>query len=170
MKEIEEEFLKTYNTYSDQIFRLIFFKLNDREKAKDFTQEVFMKTWVYISKNGRVENDKAFLYKIANNLVIDEYRKKGRANVRSLDELMEDGEDFGTDEQESMIDKIDSKGALDLIKSLPEDYSEILFMRYVEELGVSEIASITGQSVNVISVRINRGIKKLKEIVKNKKI
>ena len=57
-----------------------------------------------------------------------------------------------------------------MIKNLPETYSEILFMRYVEELGVSEIAAITGKSVNVISVRINRGIKRLKEIIKSKKI
>lgn len=170
MKGLEEKFLHTYNTYSDQIFRFVFFKLNDREKAKDFTQEVFMKTWLYISKNGVVENDKAFLYKIANNLVIDEYRKKGRVNVKSLDEFLEDGLDFGEDGSESMIDKIDAEGALTLIKSLPEVYSEVLFMRFVDELGVSEIASIMGKSVNVISVRINRGIKKLKEIVKDKKI
>ena len=170
MKDLEKTFLDSYNTHSDQIFRFIFFKLNDREKAKDFTQEVFMKTWVYISKNGAVENDKAFLYKIANNLVIDEYRKKGRASVRSLDELMEDGQDFGENPGESWIDKMDGEGALVLIKNLPETYSEILFMRYVEELGVSEIAAITGKSVNVISVRINRGIKRLKEIIKNKKI
>src|SRR3989344_6754531 len=112
MKDLEKTFLDTYNTYSDQIFRFVFFKLNDREKAKDFTQEVFMKTWLYISKNGLVENDKAFLYKIANNLVIDEYRKKGRVNVKSLDELLEDGLDLGEDESEAMIDKIDAEGAL----------------------------------------------------------
>lgn len=169
MKEIEEKFLKTYNTYSDQIFRFIFFKLNDREKAKDFTQEVFMKTWIYISKNGGVENDKAFLYKIANNLVIDEYRKKGRVNVKSLDALIEEGQDFGEGGEESLIEKIDAQGALELIKKLPETYSEILFMRFVEELGVSEISAITGKSVNIISVRINRGLNKLREITKNKK-
>lgn len=168
MKDIEKTFVDTYNTHSDQIFRFIFFKLNDREKALDFTQETFMKTWVYISKNGEIENTQAFLYKVAGNLVIDEYRKKGRVNVKSLDELAEDGFEPSEGGEDTLIDKIDQKQALLLIKRLPEVYSEVLFMRYVEELGISEIAKLTGQSVNVISVRINRGIKKLKEIIDKK--
>lgn len=168
MKDIEKTFVDTYNTHSDQIFRFIFFKLNDREKALDFTQETFMKTWIYISKNGEIENTQAFLYKVAGNMVIDEYRKKGRINVKSLDELALDGFEPSEGGEDTLIDEIDQKQALLLIKKLPEAYSEVLFMRYVEELGVSEIAKLTGESVNVISVRINRGIKKLKEIVDKK--
>ena len=168
MKDIENTFIDTYNTHSDPIFRFIFFKLNDREKALDFMQETFMKTWVYISKNGPIENTQAFLYKVAGNLVIDEYRKKGRANMKSLEEMAEKGYEPSEDGEDSLIDKIDQREALLLITSLPETYSEILFMRYVEELSVSEIAEITGKSVNVISVRINRGVKKLKDLIERK--
>jgi len=163
-------FLDTYNTYSDQIFRFVLFKLSDREKAKDLTQETFMKTWIHISKNGNLENVRAFLYKVARNLVVDEYRRKGRVNIRSLDELVEDGYDPKTEESESLMDKIDGREALKFIKQLPQAYSDILFMRYVEELDISEIASALDKSTNVVSVRINRGIKKLKEIISKKNI
>ncbi|HEY4505221.1 MAG TPA: RNA polymerase sigma factor [Candidatus Paceibacterota bacterium] len=170
MKGPEEMFLDTYNTYSDQIFRFVLFKLSDREKAKDLTQETFMKTWIHISKNGNLENVRAFLYKVARNLVVDEYRRKGRVNIRSLDELVEDGYDPKTEESESLMDKIDGREALKFIKQLPQAYSDILFMRYVEELDISEIASALDKSTNVVSVRINRGIKKLKEIISKKNI
>src|SRR5437016_3353518 len=92
MKDLEKQFLDTYSAYSDQIFRFIFFKLNDREKAKDFTQEAFMKTWIHISQDGNPDNVRAFLYRVAGNLVVDEYRKRSRTLPNaSLDELMEDG-------------------------------------------------------------------------------
>ena len=75
-----------------------------------------------------------------------------------------------TEESESLMDKIDGREALKFIKQLPQAYSDILFMRYVEELDISEIASALDKSTNVVSVRINRGIKKLKEIISKKNI
>lgn len=48
------------------------------------------------------------------------------------------------------------------LKTLPEEYRQVIVLRYINELRPQEIASITGESENVISVRINRGIKKLR--------
>lgn len=168
MKELEESFLKAHESHSNQIFRFIFFKLGDREKAKELIQETFMKTWIHISKNGEIENIRSFLYRVAGNLVIDEYRRNGRASSISLDYLTEEGYDFSNDEKESYVDRIDGAQILELLKSLPDSYSEVLFMRYVEELDITEIADSIGESNNVVSVRLNRGIKKLKEMVKDK--
>ena len=54
---------------------------------------------------------------------------------------------------------------MEYIKKLPEKYSSILVMRYVNDLSVKEIALIFNESENVISVRIHRGISKLKELI-----
>lgn len=166
MKDIQNMFLDSFKLYSDEIFRFTFFRLNDREKAKDFTQEVFMKTWLFLSKGNDIKNIRAFLYKIANNLVVDEYRKSNRNNqVESLDEKFEDGYDVGFDDTESWLDKIDGEKVIKLVTLLPNLYSEVIFLKYVEEKTISEISVITGQTENSVSVRINRAIKKLKELV-----
>ena len=49
-------------------------------------QDTFCKSWDYIQKGGEVRNYKPFLYRILNNLIIDEYRKKKSV---SLDEILE---------------------------------------------------------------------------------
>jgi RNA polymerase sigma-70 factor (ECF subfamily) len=171
-KEIEETFIEAYRSYNDSIFRLVLFKLNNREKALDLTQEVFMKTWSYVSKNSKMENLKAFLYKVANNLIVDEYRKRNHTyyNSQSLEALSEDGFEpkEETDTLERMIDKMDGEKVLQMVKLLPDIYSDVLFMKYVEEYSVTEIAEITQESVNVISVRLNRALGKLRELVKEK--
>jgi len=168
MDELQKTFFDSYKAHSDEIFRFILFKLSDREKSKDVLQDVFMKTWLYISKNGGIANMRAFLYKAANNAVIDEYRKRGKSEERmeSLEILAEEyGFDPGFDETESLIDKIDGRQALDLVKKLPESYAEVIFLRYVEGKNIGEIAEITNQNSNTVSVQINRGLKKLREII-----
>jgi RNA polymerase sigma-70 factor, ECF subfamily len=170
MEDLKKTFFDSYKAYSDEIFRFILFKLSDREKAKDIVQDVFMRTWMYISKNGKIDNFRAFLYKTANNAVIDEYRKRGKKDIKleSLEILSESGYDPGFDDSDSLIDKIDGEQAMELIKELPEIYAESLFLRYVENKSISEIAEITNQTKNTVSVQINRGLKKLKIIIADK--
>ncbi len=170
MKDIQNMFLDSFKLYSDEIFRFAFFRLDDREKAKDIVQEVFMKTWLYLSKGNDIKNMRAFLYKTANNLVIDEYRKSNRSNqIESIDEKFEDGYDVGFDDTKSWSDKIDGEKVIKLANLLPDLYSEVIFLKYVEEKTISEISVITGQTENSVSVRINRAIKKLKELVLEEK-
>jgi DNA-directed RNA polymerase specialized sigma24 family protein len=90
-KAIEKMFLDAYQMHSDAIFRFVSFKIDNREKALDITQDTFMKTWMHISKNGEIQNIRAFLYKVAGNLVIDEYRRRGRKDygTDSLEEITE---------------------------------------------------------------------------------
>ncbi|MBX9765248.1 RNA polymerase sigma factor, partial [Patescibacteria group bacterium] len=83
----EEEFLAAYNTHSDALFRHAFFRLSDRERALDLTQDTFIKAWDYVRGGGDVRSPKSFLFRILNNLIIDEYR---RSKSESLDKKLED--------------------------------------------------------------------------------
>src|SRR3989338_7875527 len=79
----EEEFSAAYESFSDALFRHCYFRLYDREKSKDIVQEAFIKTWEYSLKGQEIENTRAFLYKVLNNLIIDEIRKK-KENKKNL--------------------------------------------------------------------------------------
>jgi len=161
MKEHQQSFLTAYEEHSDALFRYCFFKLHDREKALDLLQDTFTKTWQYIESGKRVDNLKAFLYRTANNQIIDEYRRK---KAVSLDAMQEEGFDPEFMEDSSYMERLDGERALKLLKHIPEQYRDAIFMRYVEGLDLKEIAEMLGESENTISVRIHRGIRKLREI------
>lgn len=160
----QDEFIQVYNTYSDAIFRHCYFRVFDRERAKELVQEAFMRTWQYLADGKEVQNIKAFLYRVANNLIIDESRKK---KSLSLDQLKEDGFDPGFDEAESIQNKIDADSVKEVITQLDEKYRQAVLMRYVDGFSPQEISRIIGETENVVSVRIHRGLKQLIKIYGN---
>ncbi|TAK57721.1 RNA polymerase sigma factor [Patescibacteria group bacterium] len=163
MADTQEQFLRAYEKHADALFRYCFFKVSDRETAKDLLQETFTRTWLYISQGGHIINIKSFLYRTLNNLIIDTYRKK---KSQSLEELSEQGFDYSAEpnQRERVENHLDGTQAIKMIRQLPPKYREVLFMRYVQELSLKEISSITKMSVNSVSVQVHRAIEKVKKI------
>lgn len=161
----EEQFLAWHDQFADAIFRHCFFRLSDREKAKDVAQETFIRLWKYLAEGKEIVNMRAFLYRIANNLVIDEYRKK---EMFSLDQMQEEtGFDISFDPKRAIESRDEFERAQMLIDQIPDPYREALVMRHIDGLSVKEIARIVGVSENVISVRIHRAMEKLKTLAQN---
>jgi len=159
----EDKFIESYDEYSDAIFRHCYMKTSNRETAKDLVQETFVRAWKHVSEGKEMDNPKAFIYKIANNLIIDWYRKKKSV---SLDSMQEGGFDVATTEHERTPEISDGAMAMENFEKLSDIYREVLTLKFVEGLQPKDIAEIIGESENVVSVRINRGIKKLQEIYK----
>ncbi len=163
-KNFENQFLETYKANTDAIFRFCLMRVSDREMAKDITQETFMKVWQYAKNGKEIVNLRALFFTTAKNLIIDQYRKK---KASSLDSLMEEGFDVGVEISEAIIDKFDGERAMAFLASIPEKYRDAIYMQYVEGLSVKEIAEITGETENNISVRIHRGLQKLRSILRD---
>ena len=162
MKKVDKEamFLRAYDDFADAIFRHCYFRILDNEKAKDIMQDTFVRFWKYIAGQ-EVKNTKALLYKIASNLIIDESRKK---TAVSLEVLAEKGFDPGFQERPKLDDIFDAKSVAAWVEQLEPGYREAVTMRYIDDLTIREIADILGETENNVSVRIHRGLKKLKEI------
>ena len=160
--KISKQFLDAYDKYADDLFRHVIFRVSDKEAAKELLQETFMKTWEYMKKGNKVDEIRPFLYRVLHNQLID-YLRKRKPQV-SLDELSEEGFDIahgGRKEEES---RIDAKKLLVLLDELEESYRNVLVMRYVDDMTIQEIAELTGDQPNSISVRLHRALKKLKEL------
>jgi len=153
-----------YDEYADAIFRHCLFRTSDRERARELTQETFMRTWEYVARGNEIHNARAFLYKVASNLVTNEVARR-RKHI-SLEVLRET---YGFD----VPDPVDSipgaavDGGLLIAKlsELKESHRIVLTYRYVDNLSVSEIATLLGKSQNTVSVRIHRALKELKKRV-----
>ncbi len=158
---IEKQFVRDCEEYSDALFRYCFFKVSDREIAKDLVQETFMKTWSYLAKGEKVDNIRAFFYRILSNLIIDEYRKK---KTVSLDKLSLSGFDPVFVDSVDQENKMDGERAIGMLSEIPPMYRDVVFMRYVEDMTLAEIAKITKESENTVAVRVHRGLKKIKKI------
>jgi len=159
-----QAFTEAYDAYADAIFRHCYFRVFNRDRAKELMQETFMKTWEYLQKGEKVDNIRAFLYKVANNLVIDEIRKKKEV---SLDSLLEAGYEPGIDASQEMKSKVDQWKVLSTFHKIEKSYRDVLVMRHVDGLSPSEIAEVTGESTNVISVRLHRGLQQLRTHLKH---
>ena len=156
----ENEFIQSFDEYSDAIFRFAFLKTSNRGEAEDITQDTFTKTWLAIGRGVEIDNIRAFLYATARNLIIDHYRKK---KTESLDETREGGFDRADSSHEQILFDAEAKTAIAEINNLDEKYREIMYLRLVEGLGPKDISEVTGDSENSVSVKINRGIKMIRE-------
>lgn len=157
-------FLKAYDDHSDALFRYAMFKTSNRELSLDLVQDTFTNVWEYISKGGKIQNLKAFLYKTLGNKIIDSYRKK---QSESLDNLIDEGYDIGFDDRQKMEDLLMGENVWTKVTQMDKSHIEILTMRYMNDLSIKEIAEVLDQSENNISVRIYRALEKLKEKLGN---
>lgn len=166
-----KKFLAAYDAYADAIFRHCYFRLSDREKAMDLSQETFTRAWDYLVQGNEIQNFKPFLYRIASNLIIEEYRKRKTASLDAMLEEEAAGERAPiaelTDEEwpERLIDRLDGARAVAAMSKLPEHYREVLTLRYVDGLTPKEIALFLEERENTVSVRIHRALHHLKEIL-----
>jgi len=166
-KDKEQQFMEAYDSYSDAIFRYCYYRVFDREKAKDFVQETYCRAWKYIAGGKVIDDVRPFLYKIARNLIIDESRK--RKNF-SLDLAMEKGFAPKIDTRKKNEDYLAGKELVIIVKSLDEKYRDVILMKYIEDLSTNEIASILGETENNVYVRLSRGFDQVRDIVKKQEL
>lgn len=157
----EQDFITAYTMYADAILRYCFFKLYDREKAKDVVQEAFIKTWQYLADGKKIDNLRAFIYKVAHNLCINELKRNKPASLEEMQDLTgyEPADTKTSSETSSEISLLMSR-----LKQLKPADQELISLRYISDLPVSEIAKILDEAPNTVSVRIKRALETLRNL------
>ncbi len=124
--DIEEQY--------DKIYRYCYFKLKNQHLAEDITQETFLRFFENSSykDNGR---PLAYLYTIARNLCIDEFRK---VHIEELkDEITQNGFEDAVVQKENLYQAMES---------LSKEEQELLLLRYVNELSFADLSKMYGKS------------------------
>ena len=140
-----------YKEQYDKIYRYCYFRVKNPVIAEDITQETFLR---FLESNTYQEKGYAlhYLYTIAKNLCVDEYRKQ--EEVPLTKEIEESS--FET----LWVEKLSIQFALE---KLTEEERELILLRYVNEVPVSVICKLQECSRFALYRKINRVLKKLKQ-------
>jgi RNA polymerase sigma factor (sigma-70 family) len=153
-------FIDAYDQYADELYRFCLFKVSDPERAQDIVQDVFTRYWQTVRMDTAITYPRALLFTIARNRITDWYRKK---KEDSLDQLTDGGMEVeggaGVDiEKAASYEEI-----LRAVETLDEPFREVILLRFTEGWSPAEIAALTNETPNAVSVRLNRAIKKLQD-------
>ncbi len=170
MTDTNKEFEQAFEAHTDELFRHASLRLPERERAVELVQETFMRVWEYVARGNEVREYRPFLFRTLRHLIIDEYRKHKTVSLEGMmlaeDESVE--RLLPTDDTntfEAAVERFEGKRVLQVLAELPDLYREVLLLRYVEGMSPQEISVVLDESENVVSVRIHRGLKKLKVLL-----
>lgn len=137
----------------DKLYRYCFFKVGNAHLAEDITQEAFLRL-LESGRSSDIDKPLAFLYTVARNLCIDEFRRKKPVELK--EEILQD---MPADEDENrMINSVSVKIALD---ELTDREREMVLLKVVNEVPVEDIGKIFGISRFSVYREVRKILKKL---------
>lgn len=151
-----------FDHFIDEIFKFSLVKVGNKDDAQDIASETFSRAWSYLSRY-KTNNFRAYLYTIARNLCYDFYKKNAKSENLSIDF---DLPDMSINMEDSLIDNEQSERLMKAISKLPENYKDIIILRFINGLSVKETAKAIGMSGGAARTAQHRAIQKLKELLK----
>lgn len=162
--------------HKQSVYNYIYFTVRNKELSEDIFQETFIKAIVTIKQGRYTESGKfrAWISRIAHNLIIDHFRQEKNENTVSNDEAPVDLLNNpslcdGTIEDEMVRLQITSD-VRKLVSYLPESQREVLEMRYYQDLSFKEIADQTGVSINTALGRMRYAILNIRRMAEENNI
>lgn len=162
-------FGKLFDAYYPKIFGYTLNRTANIQAAQDITSEVFFKALNNISRyNWRGIPFSAWLYRIANNVTAD-YYKRGKFRQVNLEDVQEAalGSTPAADEEiaaaEDELNRHQQYIALhaNIIK-LDTKYQEVITLRFFQSKQINEIVDILGKREGTVKSLLHRGLEQLK--------
>ncbi len=164
----KRQFVKFYDQYAPRLYRFIYLKVNSPQNSEDLTSEAFFRFWQNLTnKKEKIDNPPALLYRIANNLVTDFYRKKSRTEL-----ITDPGENIltkipdKTDLNEKISLDSDMVRIREALAKLKGEHQNIIIWRYLDDFSPKEIAQIMEKPEGTVRTLLYRALKSLKSEVR----
>jgi RNA polymerase sigma-70 factor (ECF subfamily) len=149
-----------YDAYVDLLFRYCYVRLNDREAAEDCVQEVFICVWKGIN-TFEYRNDislTAWIYTIANNVVVSYVRKRDRMRASPLTSELRSTDTRSFDVASTVCDRLAIRQAL---SQLTSEQQHVIALKFFVGLSNHEIAEIIHRSEGAVKALQYRAINRL---------
>jgi RNA polymerase sigma-70 factor (ECF subfamily) len=152
-----------YTGHVDAIYRYIWPRVRDEAIAEDLTAQVFLKALEGLP--GYEPSGKPFLawlYRIAYARVVDHWRKQDRRATLPLDDTLPAREPRPGELLEVEDDWIT---AIDLLAQLTDDQQEVLMLRFIGEMSLSEVAETMGKTLGATKAVQHRALASLARLL-----
>jgi len=158
---------KLINLFWIDIFSFIIKKVQNDTIADEITVNVFSKVLAKLDSFDSKFEFKSWILSIANNTVIDHWRKKNKETKYTSDNL-ENIKNILVESPEELIISIEEKEKISqIISSMNSNYQNIIRLRFFEEKNIKEISQELNLSISNTKVRIMRAKKVLAELLKD---
>ncbi|WP_439875256.1 sigma-70 family RNA polymerase sigma factor [Bacillus mycoides] len=150
------------NKYGQEILKLVYSYVNNKEVAEDLTQDIFVKCYKSLHTYKGNSNLKTWLWRIAINHCKDYlkswYNKKVIVTEGDFTYIGSQKESV----EQTVIQNAEDSRLASAVMNLPIKYREVIYLFYYEELSIKEIATVIEVKESTIKTRL----KKAKELLK----
>ncbi|MDA8215371.1 MAG: sigma-70 family RNA polymerase sigma factor [Nitrospiraceae bacterium] len=154
--------------YKNMVYNIAYRMLGDTEAANDIAQESFISAYVALKDFKRGAKFSSWLCSITINKCRD-YLRSRKDNI-PIDEIAETTIFKIPTPEDTVYKRQIGQGLQTALNELPEDYREVIVLKYIEWLDYKEMENILGINVNALKVRTYRGRELLKELLKERGI
>jgi len=160
-----EAFGQLYDRYVDTVFRFIYFRVNDRALAEDFTSETFLRALRRISTISYQGRDiGAWFVTIARNIILDHMKSaRNRLEITTADTV--EGDQREPSPEAAVLDLLTSERLMAAVSRLGDEQRECIMLRFIQGFSVSETAAVMGKNDGAIKALQHRAVRKLAELV-----
>ncbi|RRQ45437.1 RNA polymerase sigma factor [Chryseobacterium sp. SC28] len=154
------------NYFWVDVFSFVMNKVKDENDADEITVSVFSKILNKLDLYDPSFQFKTWILTIAQNTIIDFWRKRSRGNEDPNADLQDLKNDFAKSPEELLISEEDRQKIIKIIETMDAKNQDVIRLRFFEEKSIKEIAEELNLSVANTKVRIMRAKKILAELLK----
>lgn len=160
-----EAFGQLYDRYVDAVFRFIYYRVNDRALAEDFTSETFLRALRRIGSISYQGRDVgAWFVTIARNIVFDHMKSaRHRLEVTTADNP--ENNDPAPSPESAVLTTLTNERLMAAVAQLGDEQRECVLLRFIQGFSVSETAMVMGKNDGAVKALQHRAIRKLAELV-----
>lgn len=158
-----DAFALLYDGYIDEVYRFIFFRVNDVQTAEDLTSQTFLKSWENMHRYQMRESPfGAWLYQIARNIVVDHYRTQKKEKIQP-GEIIHTFADPDANVDEQAEKRLEIDRLMMALCDLTEDQQKVLTLKFTVGLSTNEVAQVMGKESSAIRALQMRGLQSLQK-------
>lgn len=158
--------------YQNDIFRFCLHYVRDVERAKEMSQETFIRVYVARARFDAARKFRPWLLCIARNLCLNEIKRKKAVSMESLEEYAsaareESGEvlQSSADGPDQMLMAAERRNLVaEALAKLDPESREIVTLRFYERMQARDIAEVVGSTEGAVRTRLHRILKSMRSL------
>jgi len=155
--------------YGDQVTRLAFTYMKQKQLSEDIAQEVFIKCYENLESFRHESSYKTWLYRITVNLCKDKLRSWSFRHI-ILTEFFSKTKSTNKSPEMELVGLENKQLIAEKILSLPVKYREVIILYYYEEMSYNQISTLLDLRLQTIKSRLHRARLLLKKSLEGGKI